>query len=458
MINIGRQATLISLFEFANYLGLNLYAFFGLTVKLCEGLENSYSGGCDEIWREAPYQGSREQSRITLTNFIGQMEQRVADYVGYWPGPKYISDERHFMTSWSKIIETKYRKVVKTGTRRRTLLFSSDTVTMTREFISPLDISQPTAIRYKFGTEGQNLNLPTDCNFLFYPQGLDELDAGSGDKDPDKKVNEGYVLKPYSIVECTDEFLTIDIPIWVGVKPNLYFEYPDIRDNITAIDVCNEDNFVDQIAVYGEFFERPDGYAKIDRRRCNHCGGSGSCDRCDLPEVPICLTPIHSEHGRFRVTPVRNTAEDGEPACWVPDDWANCCSVSDDLRSGRTFDNRFAADCFCTSPLEICISYVSSCTDCFGTDCVTREVCPEMLAAIAKMAMSDLPIVCKCDCLQEMIQRWRDDWTLRGKGFSRAIYSDDQFALGLKVGHVEAWQDLQRIEGRHREFGIGMIG
>lgn len=458
---IGRYPTATSLYEFAKFAGgggLNLFSFFGLTVKLCPGLQNAYSEGCNDMWLESNYQGSRNMNRISLSQVLATAERKVADYVGYWTGPKYIENERHFMKHWKAVITTNYMRVPITGTRRRTLLFSSDTVPMTRTFLNGLNPYLGSVIRYKFGEVGTSLNLDPDCNLLLYPQGIDELPLSSGDLDTEKTINEGYRLRPFIVVEKTDEFLTIDVPLVVAVNPELYFEYPDIKGNIRLLDACDENNFIDKIAVYAETYHRPDGYVKIARRACMRCGGSG-CEGCNLPELPVCLVPISSEEGLFQVKPIRNTGTDEDP-CWEISDVESCCAaIADGLRWPHTFDRRWACNQYCTKPLELCVSYVSSCNNCYGDDCLDRIVCQELLDPIAKITLAEIQVFCDCTCFKDMIARLRDEYPLRGKGFSRAFIDEAQYNLGgMMVGHVEAWLALKNVEGKHRTPRLGMVG
>ncbi len=461
---IGRIPTTISLYEFARHVGLDLYSFFGLTIKKCPGLENSYTDTCAELWVETSAQGQSRPNRADLTKVLARAEQRIADYAGYWPGPRYVENERHFMKNWDTVISTNYIKVVKTGTRKRTLLFTgnidnSGSVPMTRTFINVFDTLKPDTIRYSFGEIGTPLNLPDDCYPLLYSQDIDELPTSSGDLDIEKTINEAYLLRPFVVVERTDEIFTIDVPLPAAVKPQIYFSvYPDIRGNIRFLSACDEDNFVDQIALYAETYSKPDGFVKIAKDLCPSCSGSG-CDSCDLPSLPVCLVPVSSENGMFRVRPIRNTGTDEDP-CWIIDDLESCCgAIANNLESGRTFDNRWACNLFCSRPLELCISYVSSCHDCFGPDCLERRVdeC-DLLDAIAMLALSNVSIFCDCTCWREILGTYRDEWPLRMKGISRGTVDEEQYQLGIRVGAVEAFLALKHIEGRHRSLRIGMVG
>jgi hypothetical protein len=368
------------------------------------------------------------------------------------------------MTNWDTVISTRYMKVVKTGQRVRELVLEADltqtvsAIPLTRSFLNAFDQLAPDVVRYRFGSVASPIDfLPDNCHLLFYPRSATMADQQSGVLDEQKTINEAWRLRPHIDVERDNTFLTVDFPLPSGVRPEKYFVYPDIKGNVRFLDACDPDNFVDTLSVYSETFEKPDGYVKIAKDLCPSCSGTG-CEACDLPELPICLVPISSEYGKFRVRPIRNTGTDENP-CWIIDDVESCCgALGGQLESGRSFDNRWACDIFCTHPLELCIDYVSSCNDCFDPDCFDRQVCPDLLGAIAKVALANVSVYCDCTCWREIIGNYREEWPMRIKGASRSMVDENQYELGIRVGQVEAWLDLKHVEGRHRSVGLGMVG
>lgn len=474
--SLTRPYTVTSLYEAVMYAGINPMSFFGLTVANCPNMESP--GGCNDMWVESSLQGEKAMTRQAFAFALHMMEQRLADYMGYWPGPKYIENERHMLGNWNKTLKTNYRKVVRTGTRKVTQLargnlLTNPNITQTATSIPKImevkpqnyygDLLRNNAIRYQFGTAaGPDLNIPDNCNLLLFPENMELESSGSGlFGDPQLEQNWGYVMRPYlSIMRQPDppqptKVLSIDVPLFAAIRPIRWFRsWPNKQGITKALDACDANNWTDTVSLFKEEFVKPDGHATISQRYCQNCGGRG-CTNCDLPKLPICLIPIDSEMGRFRVQPLRETTVNGQK-CWVVDDLESCCkAASEGYDAGRSFDYRWTYQCFCSKPLEVCINYVSSCHDCFGPDCITQGACPSLLPALTKLTLSELPVLCKCECTHALIDRLRHPYTMGGNDSMRT-FDDRQFDLGMTVGAVEAWLAIRHMY-REKNLSIAIM-
>ena len=449
-VNPQAPFTITSLYEFASYANWNLDSFFGLSVVNCDGLEYSYTASnCNQFWSEDSRGGISHQHRNLLRSALLFTETKLSNYLGYWIGPKYICDETHVLTKWNKIIRTDYSKVVQTGTRERTRLFGNGDVPMSREFRSHYHSQAPDTIRYTFGNGVDALNLPQNCQFLAFPEGFDTLDRGTGENDTQIALNEAYMLRPLNVVQQSETLLVIDVPIQVAVKPQLYFMFPNNRDDIKALNLCDESNFIENLVIYAESYTRPDGYITIDKRYCSCCNGSG-CDGCELTRLPICLKPLSTDRGKFKIQPIVNTAEEGEPPCWEEKSINKCCEYAG-ISSQSCYD-------ICNKPIEVCISYVSSCNNCHKPECLQYGACPELMEAIVKMTLANLPVHCKCDCLTSQAEEMRANWALSTRAGTFRIFNNSQFELGTKVGDVEAWLSVQNLPRTKGGLSVGMVG
>lgn len=80
--------TQLSLFEWAKILGISPYEM----AQIDEGFPNPRSADCAHTFFQYPYQRDY-LSREEVARAIAEAETTIADWLGYWPAPKYIADE-----------------------------------------------------------------------------------------------------------------------------------------------------------------------------------------------------------------------------------------------------------------------------------------------------------------------------------------------------------------------------
>jgi hypothetical protein len=76
--------TLLPLSRYAEIMGISLPHFWQMA-----GEQAPLTGGCDEVWDI--------DNRIDLALTIEQAEKMIAEELGFWPAPKYITDEEIMM-------------------------------------------------------------------------------------------------------------------------------------------------------------------------------------------------------------------------------------------------------------------------------------------------------------------------------------------------------------------------
>jgi hypothetical protein len=87
---IAELPTLLSLDQYAEIVGINPFHF---NQVLCTAFPAPSE--CESIWFQHGWHSPGKASREDLARAISLAEQIIARYLGYWPAPKFISDERH---------------------------------------------------------------------------------------------------------------------------------------------------------------------------------------------------------------------------------------------------------------------------------------------------------------------------------------------------------------------------
>src|SRR4030042_76740 len=79
--------TLLGLERYAKIMGLDPLHFAG-------GFSpRRPAGSCNSIWMQYDWQDGNKVSRDQLSRLIAQAEEDIADHLGYWPAPVWVSAE-----------------------------------------------------------------------------------------------------------------------------------------------------------------------------------------------------------------------------------------------------------------------------------------------------------------------------------------------------------------------------
>jgi hypothetical protein len=207
------------------------------------------------------------------------------------------------------------------------------------------------------------------------------------------------------------------------------------------------------VEIYQISYEKPHGYARLAKDYCQSCCSSPDeeCSACELPEVPICLEPVNWFDGIFHIKPIINTGTEEEP-CWEQAScFQDCCM---DLLRGHNVNYGWAYNCYCTTPLDIEIDYVSSCDGSWFEECIPDDSCDELLRPLTDLVLAELPSNCICGCLNERIDYLKQSvyrtsinerlqplpWSLAEKFLSH----------GLRQGDLEAFMYLSKYVQKRR--------
>jgi hypothetical protein len=67
--------------------------------------ENPFRQNCRDVWLQYSYQWPDRASRNALAEAIAQAESRIAEYIDFFPAPKYITEEQHPYPRQRRVID-----------------------------------------------------------------------------------------------------------------------------------------------------------------------------------------------------------------------------------------------------------------------------------------------------------------------------------------------------------------
>jgi len=406
--------THLSLSRFARIMGISPAHFFGGTaVNLNPQIFPVRS--CSGVWQKYSWQDADRVSRFDIAVEIANAEREISEFMGYWPSPRWITEEKHVYPSFHrpeyrgtgtdvsgrlKAIDTSTGKVIEGGRRGVTLLGSAT--------VSGSDLSYSDEDGdgyYETATVAVNTSY-TDINELkVYHTGY----GGAMEweiRHPRKKEVSGGVA-------------TFIFDSWLFIDPELYEAMPD-EDGPNAIDISDTSNLVVQVDIYREYTDTTQAAAVFRWEYdpiCSCCSGSG-CEICSDTTQNGCLAVRNSEVGLVAPMPGSYDSDSGVwlKASWTAsvephrvDLWYKAGLISDAYKRGISID-----------PLPIDIARV-----------------------IARLATSRLERnLCGCSNVQMLSEYLRTDTTRTSSQgtFTFVTPGIVENPFGTRVGEVEAYR------------------
>lgn len=415
--------TLLSLDRFARIMGINPVHFNGAAGEII------FPGGgaCSDIWFQQSYIGADRVSRDDLAQEIATAERDVAQYLGYWPAPKFISREMHMFPRHyrpegfgrgynvrgdAKSLKLKWGRFISAGRRHVQVVGQASTGAGTLVWSDP---------------DGDTLNelatitLPTTLTSLSRQQVKVYFD---GHHEPEWEV------RPVRSVEITGGVLTIEIDFWQLIDPEQQAPFPTTAGN-AALDIADPTIYVDTVDVYREYADYSEHSAEFfwEPRQggsafsCPSCGGNG-CAACQETVQCGCL------HVRDVMTGIAVPT----PAAWDGSAWAassfSLCYAPDQVLAwyyaGEMSEGFLAGDDL--DPLALWFA-----------------------EAIAWMAVARLERnFCNCGNLVAMQTQLRADMSRTDSGGPSWFLTerDSENPFGTRVGEVKAWRRLSKLAPR----------
>ena len=198
----SRTPTILALDEYAEFMSIPGWHFNQVShpTRLTRGV-------CEETWHQDGYRytdPNRVMGRDDVARAISTAEQKLADYLGFWPGPRWFCDERH---QWP---------VPKRGTQHRLPYFHTDWKYLIGpgvETYTPVVLNEP--ITY-VDTDGDGITDEARITYGLYldynPCAIAVVPVGEDPNEWDKRI------RPLDVRIDTGT-LYIDGPKWMFVDP-----------------------------------------------------------------------------------------------------------------------------------------------------------------------------------------------------------------------------------------------
>lgn len=424
------QRTILSLPSFAAIMGLNPPHFsggFGQTVF-------PVGSNCDDVWPRYPWQASDRISLSELADTIYNVEEEIANYLGYYPGPKWIAKEMHpyprhhrrdvyglgsNSRGQYKSVITKKGKFIQAGQRAVTLLDDSVAVVYSDESGSGINDTATITVA---------TSLTDECEINAYFAGTGGALEWEIRPARSKTISGGNVILVYDS--------------WLLLDPDLLAAYPTTA-GFDGLDLATSTNFVAAVDVYREYTDTTTKSAEFSwepkplnallNTVCASCGGTG-CAACANTTQDGCLHIRDVDRGIAVPTPA---TYDEDEESWSLAQWSEC-REPDTVKIwyyAGDLDERFLR----------------------GESC--ERLSKYYAQAIAWMASARLERPpCGCQNIRAMFNDLRRDLAFSGTGEGDGSYfispEDLNNPFGTRKGEVMAWRKLGKLTERIPDFAV----
>jgi hypothetical protein len=315
--------TLLSLDRFASILGYAPPAFNS-------GVSNTIFPGnvaCRTLWQHE-WQDHDAVSREEIAREIAQAEQDIANYLGWWPAPRWIAQDvkmyprfhrpEYFSAHGLNVrgqlkgLKASYGKIIEPGQRATDPICTACTA------------------QHELCEEGCELTYDYDeytATVEAETTYTDECEIKVYFYDHDGEPE--WEIRPAISKEIVDGMFTAVFWIWQFIDPDLWEAFPTHEEGGTpTIDIDDPDSFVECVDVYREyndptaasavFYWEPEP-SSLSGSICG-CGGTG-CPHCTLTEQEGCATIRDAEMGFLTTAP---GSYDDDEGAWISESWSVC--------------------------------------------------------------------------------------------------------------------------------------
>ena len=343
--------TLLSLDVYAQILGIAPPAFNSGVSQVVFPPETA----C-HTWWQYEWQNHNAVSREEVAREISIAEQDIANYMGWWPAPRWIAQDvkmyprfhrpefyagggvnirgqlESIKASYGKIIEPGQRAVTYIGTA--TAQGAPCSKTFSDEDLDDFDETVTVSCTGVTTTD--------ECEIKVYFEGH------NGDPE--------WEIRPARTKEIVLGVFTATFYAWQLIDPDLWERFPThVYGGTEPVDLDDPASFVTEVDIYREyndptatsatFYWEPEP-SGIGGSICGSCGGAG-CVRCTLTEQEGCATIRNAEMGVLAAAPATYDEDDGAwgaapwSVCRNPDQmkvYYYCGNLSELNRAGRRCD------------------------------------------------------------------------------------------------------------------------
>lgn len=439
MIAQPLPVTCLSVNQYARIMQINPAHFWGAYSTS----EWMVSSSCASIWPQNQWQHGDQVSRYDVALAIAQAEEQIANYVGYWPGPKWICQEiQHYpqfyrpdyvdarlsnLRGLNKGVKARWGKLFAVGQRSVTLI---DTPTVAGGGITYSDESGygafDTATIVITLTAEQLAASANVCEYKVYTQG--------------KSGAQEWEIREAREASISGSTLTLVFDAWLFIDPDVWATPPNSTDDRwRGVDIASDADFVTSVDVYREYADTTtrqsqffwesenDALLPFAGGGCPSCGGTG-CVACSYTTQDGCLHWRDAEINYLVPTPA---TYDASTETWIS-----------------------ATPTVCRAPDMVKIWYragdVSEQYKC-GESCVPMPA--DWQKVIAYLATARLERrFCDCANIASVSAQLQTDIAFSGEDTSYVV----DFAMlanpfGTKKGEIMAWQYVSKFNKKQFE-------
>jgi hypothetical protein len=415
--------TLLSLDRFASIIGYAPPAF-----------NSSYSNiifpgelACRALWQHE-WQDHDAVSREEIAREIAIAEQDIANFMGWWPAPRWIAQDVKMYPRFHrpeyyegggvnnrgqlKGIKTSYGKIIEPGQRAVTYIGTAT--------------AQGTPCSKTFSDEdGDNFDetVTVSCTGVTTTDEC-EIKVYFADHNGDPE----WEIRPPRTRDITAGTFTATFYAWQLIDPDLWEAFPTHAYGGTEpVDLDDPTSFVTEVDIYREYND-PTATSAVfywepePGGSCAFCGGSG-CTRCTLTEQEGCATIRNAELGILTTAPA--TYDDDE-AAWASASWS-VCRNPDQLKVYY----------YCGNLSELNRA---------GRRCVGLS--DQWARVIAHLAVARLrrPL-CDCSGVSSLVDWLQTDTALGTREQTYTVLWDDlSNPFGTRRGEMEAYRHCRSLE------------
>jgi hypothetical protein len=320
--------TLLPLDTYARIMNLNPLHFNGARLPDVTGGEPfTLAPDWSErpLWHQYGWQNTNIPSRDELARAIQTAEIDIANFLGYWPAPMWISQEVHSyarpahpemygsgvnVRGQFKSIKTNFAKIIAVGKRKASLIATATVAGFTLVYSDPNLDGWNTLATITVPTTVTDIH---EIKLYFANHGGSQL----------------WEIRPLKSVSISGGSVTITVDSWLLLDPDVVNAIP--TGEVTAINASTTPtNYVSSVEVRREYVDITDNSATAYWERepgdnlfgalscCPVCGGLG-CEACSLATQDICLAIRNAEAGIVVPASAQYDSTDArwEKLCWT---------------------------------------------------------------------------------------------------------------------------------------------
>lgn len=400
-------STLLPVYRFAQLVGLHPLHF----MQVDANIGSAESVVCIAPIMQYTWQHSDAVSREEIAQAILEAERELADYVGFWPSPRWevaerkLVDKPYLVGAWAAgnrlwsgdllSVKTDYGKVISGGFRAKTLIDDAAAIVYTDE--DGDGYSETATI-----TVATTVTDPGEIS-IYYP-GL------SGDDEWEIRPIKVSINGGVATIVCRREQLVL--------KSLLE------RLDAGTVNGLLDGNFLTTVDVYRKYHDPSHQVEFVWRNGIASCSCSSETCGCSLTIQNGCLTVKDDDRGLFTI----------EPGEW---------DSSTGTFTGTEFD-------VCRRPDYVRMWYRSGLRD-MSLSLPNWQMAREWELAICKLAVTklDRPI-CSCRSVQQIMERWSINLRqqvgtqARSNSYKVTNYELENCPFGPTIGGMDVWRFARR--------------